>query len=114
MVPKGNPDQFNFRGTLIWKAYDVNDLIAGDTEKAGYEIVHGGYMPFEVLEDINRLAPVNIMRALEKEKIIGQFHPYFYSTTGNATSSKVCHKMGEEIAEEMIKNQVSAAILTST
>ena len=68
----------------------------------------------EVLEDPNRLVPADIMRELVGEGKIEKLHPTFFSTSGNATVTRRCAEMGEEIGAELRKRNIDAVILTST
>ena len=77
-------------------------------------MVHVGYDSHLVGEDPHRLVPLDIMRELEKEGIIGKSPDAFYSTVGVATSSANSIKMGTAIAEKLKKEGVSGVILTST
>jgi glycine reductase complex component B subunit gamma len=111
---KGNPDHFNARGDNSWAEYEIESFFPEDGSSVDYEITHTGYHPVHVMEDTNRLVPVDVMRELEKNGIIGKLHPTFYSTSGNAASKACCMTIGEEIANELKKKGVSGAILTST
>ena len=55
----------------------VNDLTAET-----YETAHGGYDPTYANIDADRVLPVDVMRDLEKEGVIGELHRYYYSTVG--------------------------------
>ncbi|MCC7484928.1 MAG: glycine/betaine/sarcosine/D-proline family reductase selenoprotein B [Burkholderiales bacterium] len=112
LVPKGNPDRVENRHATRWGAYGV-DLV-DPAGREGYEVVHGGYDPVFVHEDPNRLLPVDVMRELEKEGVIGRLHPRFYSTSGLASVVKNSEQMGREMAERLRAEGVSGAILTST
>jgi glycine reductase len=79
-----------------------------------YEVSHTGYDSVFVRQDPNRLVPVDIMRDLESEGVIGQLHEVFYSTTGVANIVATMRKLGEEIAGELKEGGVSGVILTST
>jgi glycine reductase len=55
------------------------------------------------------------MRDLVKEGKVGKLHPTFFSTSGNATVSRRCAEMGEEMEAEIRKRGgIDAVILTST
>jgi glycine reductase complex component B subunit gamma len=114
LVPKGNPHRFSGRGNQALAMYEVDQYFPKKGKDSEHEIAHTGYFPNEVLEDFNRLVPVEILRDLEEEGVIRKLHPIFYSTSGNGTSSKRCREMGEEIGMELKKRGVDAAILTST
>jgi glycine reductase len=113
LVPKGNPDRFRSRGNTLFSAYKTEDLLPGNQLSDQWEIAHTGYSNKEILADPNRLVPVDILKELEKQKIIGRLHSYFYSTSGNATLSEDCRRMGERIAEQLKRSGVGGAILTS-
>jgi len=113
LTPKGNPDSFSSRNNTVWAGYEIESLFKEGHSSADYEVVHLGYNPSHVLENANRLVPVDAMRDLEKQGVIKKLHRVFYSTSGNATSYEHCNKIGEGILEELRKNQVDGAILTS-
>lgn len=114
LVPKGNPDGLSGRGNLRWTTYEIDEFLPEDFSKVDYEIVHTGYFPVDVLANPNRLVPVDAARRVVKEGKVGKLHPTFFSTSGNATVSRRCAEMGEEIGAEMKKRGIDAAILTST
>jgi glycine reductase len=112
LVPKGNPDRIENRHATRFGAYSI-DLV--DREKRErYEVVHGGYDEVFVNEDPNRLLPVDVMRDLEREGIIGELHEKFYSTSGLASVVANSEKMGQAIAQRLKAEGVSGVILTST
>ena len=111
IVPFGNPDHMYAATAKFWKKYPVE----GDELKAGvWESVHAGYDPVYANQDPNRVAPYRMMKQLEKEGVIGELYPYLLTTTGNSTSVADATKFGQEMAEELRKAGVQAAILTST
>lgn len=115
LVPKGNPDGLSGRGNLRWTKYEIESFLPQKFNSSNYEIAHTGYFPVQVLEDPNRLVPVDVMRDLIKEGKIGKLHPTFFSTSGNATVSRRCAEMGEEMGVEIKKRGgIDAVILTST
>jgi len=114
LVPSGNPDKIRGRSNEIWKRYEIERIFPYPDVQGHVEIAHTGYATVHVKENPNRLVPVDVMRDLEKEGLLGKLHPYFYSTSGNATTQDSCKKMGEEIADRLKKNAVDGAILTST
>jgi len=114
LVPKGNPDGLSGRGNLRWTTYEIDDFLPEDFEPSDYEIAHTGYFPDEVLGNPSRLVPVDVMRDLVREGKIGKLHPTFFCTSGNATVSRRCAEMGDEIGAELKKRDVDAVIFTST
>jgi glycine reductase len=73
-----------------------------------------GYDNTTVNQDPNRLVPLDVARQLEREGIIGKIHDKFCTTAGVATPLDKCRAIGRGIAERLLEEGVSAAILTST
>jgi glycine reductase len=114
LVPRGNPDGLSSRGNLRWTTYEIDDFLPEDFNSHDYEIAHTGYFPDEVLENPNRLVPVDVIRDLVKESKIGKLHPTFFCTSGNVTAAQRCKEMGQQIGAELRKRKVDGVILTST
>jgi betaine reductase len=112
LVPRGNPDKIQNSAATRWGSYSIegrNDLKGED-----YEIAHGGYDPQFVREDPDRLVPLDVMRELENDGVIGKLHDEFLSTSGLANPLSNTRRMGREMAERIIMLGVDAVILTST
>lgn len=112
VVPKGNPDRIEAANATKFGKYSLENI--DDLEEDVFITVHGGYDPVYVLEDPDRVLPVDAMRLIEKEGKIGKLFNYFYSTVGNTTAVTSAQKFGREIGEDLLKNGVRGAILTST
>jgi glycine reductase len=112
LVPKGNPDRIEDRAATRFGAYSLKGSNILDPHD--YEVSHVGYTPVFVLQDPHRLVPVDVMRDLEKEGIIGKLHEKFYSTAGAVNIVENVKKMGQAIAKELKNEGVSGVILTST
>jgi len=112
IVPKGNPDRIESSSASRYGEYDitgVNDLTAET-----YETAHGGYDPVYANQDADRVLPVDIMRAFEKEGKIGKLYNKFYTTVGNGTSTKSSKHFAKEFAKKLKDDNVQVVILTST
>lgn len=112
LVPKGNPDKIEIRTATRFGRYNINGIDVLNPE--AFEVNHEGYDSVFVREDPHRLVPVDVMRDLEKEGVIGKLHGSFYSTTGVANIVDTVRRMGEKMAEELVVDGVSGVILTST
>ena len=112
IVPKGNPDHIEASSASHYGEYDIEGWDRLTPE--GWETAHGGYDPVYANEDPNRVLPVNVLRAMEKEGKIGKLHRYFYTTVGNGTAVASARKFAEEYAQKMLKAGVQACIMTST
>lgn len=112
IVPKGNPDRIEASSASKYGKYDIEGVM--DLTEATYETAHGGYDPVYANEDSDRVLPVDVLRDLEKEGVIGELHRYFYTTTGNGTSVNNSRAFADEFAQELLADGVDAVILTST
>lgn len=112
LVPKGNPDNIQMRTATRFGKYPFKDMDSLRPED--YEVSHVGYDSVFVRQDPHRLVPVDVMRDLEKEGVIGKLHEEFYSTTGVANIVETMGKLGRAMAETLKAEGVSGVILTST
>jgi len=112
LVPKGNPDKLESARATRYLKYSISE--AASLEENTFESVDRGWDTTYVNEDPNRLLPLDVMRELERKRIIGRTHDFFYTTTGVATTVDMAKRIGEGIAAELKRQEVSAAILTAT
>lgn len=112
IVPKGNPDRIESSSASKYGKYDIAGV--NDLTSETYETAHGGYDPTYANTDADRVLPVDVLRDLEKEGVIGELHRYFYTTTGNGTSVANAKKFASTFAQELVKDGVQAVVLTST
>ncbi len=112
LVPKGNPDKIQGSAATRWGSYSIAGC--DDLKGEDYEISHGGYDPQFVRQDPDRLVPIDVMRELEKEGIIGELYEEFLSTSGLSNPLSNTRRMGREMAEKVKRLGIDAVILTST
>jgi len=112
LVPKGNPDNIERLTATRYGKYKLAGVDHLNPED--YEVFHVGYDNTPVLQDPNRLVPLDVMRDLEKEGVIGEVGENFYSTSGVATTLISSKKMGKAVAERLKEEGVDGVILTST
>lgn len=111
IVPKGNPDHIESANASRFGMYDITGI--DDLTSDAFMTVHGGYDPVYATEDPDRVLPLDALREIEREGGIGELNNYFYSTVGNTTAVSSAKKFATEIAGDMIRNGIRAAILTS-
>jgi glycine reductase len=111
-VPQGNPDRLPSVRAQGWFRYDLDG--EETLTSARYESVHGGFDVTLANEDPNRLVPLDVARALEREGRIGRLHEVFYTTTGNGTPVVTATRFGREIAGELREAGVGAVLLSGT
>lgn len=112
VVPQGNPDRIESSSATKYGIYDItgmNSLSAND-----FMTVHGGYDRAFVTKNPNLVVPLDVMRDLEKEGVIGELANYFVTTTGTGTSVGNAKGFGEDFSKKLVSDGVGAVILTST
>ena len=112
IVPKGNPDHIESSSASRYGEYCIAGISALSAD--AYETAHGGYDPVYANDDPNRVLPVDVLRAFEREGVIGKLHDYFYTTVGNGTSVASSKKFAAEYAQKLLQAGVNAVIMTST
>lgn len=112
LVPVGNPDKLKQAFADNYGKYSIEG--ADSLDKGVYESIHGGYDTTDASNDPHRLVPLDQMRELEKEGVIKQVFPYFYTLCGVGTNVENSKEMGRRIAEDLKASGVTAAVLTST
>lgn len=111
-VPKGNPDHIESSNASKYGTYSIEGVDSLTSENS--ETAHGGYDPVYANENGNRVVPLDVLRDMEKEGIIGKLHNFYYSTVGNGTAVASAKKFGEEIGKTLVAAGVDAVVLTST
>ncbi|SFE47580.1 glycine reductase [Peptostreptococcus sp. D1] len=112
IVPKGNPDRIESSNATKYGEYDITGV--NDLTEEGWETAHGGYDPSYANTDSDRVLPVDVLRDLEKEGVIGKLHNKFYTTVGNGTAVASSKAFAAEYAQKLIADGVDAVIMTST
>ena len=112
LVPKGNPDRLPAAGAGHWAAYDIGDM--PHLTPGEWEIVHGGYDNTAALLDPNRVVPLDAMRALHREGVIGGLLDELLVTVGNLASLSAMKKIGAEMAATLKQRGVGAVVLPAT
>ncbi len=112
IVPKHNPDRIESSSASKYGKYDIEGVY--DLTEETYETAHGGHDPVYANLDADRVLPVDVLRDLEKEGVIGKLHRYFYSTVGNGTSVASSKAFAHKFTQELLADGVDAVILTST
>ncbi len=112
VVPKGNPDGIESRRASRWGRVSLAGL--QDFTGAQFECVHGGFDNRYVTQDPDRVAPLDVLRELEREGAIGKVHEVFYTTVGAGAPVERAQQFGREIAAELLAAKVDGVILTGT
>ncbi|MGF7084515.1 glycine/betaine/sarcosine/D-proline reductase family selenoprotein B [Lachnospiraceae bacterium PF1-4] len=109
LIPEANPDHLKPNGSTTWGHYDWDELLADK-----HFVIHSGYDGTWVLENPNRLFPVDVLREYEAAGEIGVLEPEVYVACGNCASVSGSKAKGEQIAQALLEKEIDAVILTST
>jgi glycine reductase complex component B subunit gamma len=112
IVPKHNPDRIESSSASKYGRYSLEGVT--DLTAETHETAHGGYDPTYANKDADRVLPVDVMRDLVDEGVIGSLHEYWYATVGNGTAVASAKAFAAEIAQDLLSHGVDAVILTST
>lgn len=112
IVPHANPDRIESSSATRYGIYDITGMDSMSADD--FTSVHGGYDRAYVVKNPNLVVPLDVMRDLEKEGVIGELANYFVSTTGTGTSVGNSKAFGESFSKKLIEDGVGAVILTST
>jgi glycine reductase complex component B subunit gamma len=112
LVPKGNPDRLPSAAATHWALYAIagmERLVPGE-----WDGIHGGYDNTAALQDPNRVVPLDAMRALEREGMIGKLLEELCVTVGNGGNLNAMKRIGSEVAQILLKRGVGAVVLPAT
>lgn len=114
LTPKDNPDKIEMSMATRFGCYSIEGLASMPSDR--FTVAHGGYDNTTAQKDPNRLVPLDVLRELEKEKVVGRVAPVFYTTAGNATSVENATRFGKEIAADIKRRfgENSCVVFTST
>jgi len=111
-VPPGNPDRLEWVRASKWLSYPLppdRGLMPGEVE-----VAHGGYDVTNALADPNRLLPVDALRQLEREGLIGGLLSRYYVTCGNHGILESMARYAREIAVDLRAQHVDGVLLVAT
>lgn len=83
-------------------------------ESGRWEAIHGGYNVSFINQNPHYGLPLDVLRELETERIIGKLYPEYYVVPGNQGSPSVMRRIGEEIAADMRKEGADGVLLVAT
>lgn len=112
VVPKGNPDHLKRCSETKWAKYEIASLRALTPE--AYECVHGGFFNAMACENPNMVLPLDAVRELQAEGVVGSVADFYCATTGNDQRLVDCRRNGQEIAAALRSAGVEGALLVAT
>jgi betaine reductase len=112
LVPEGNPDNIEPGRPTRFTTIPITGVDSLQADK--YDAVHSGYDTAIANRDPNRLVPLDTMRELEREGVIGKLHEFVHSTGGAHAAVENATVIGKDIAQRLKAAGVTGVILTST
>jgi glycine reductase complex component B subunit gamma len=112
LVPEGNPDNIEPGRPTRFTTIPIAGVNSLAPDK--YDAVHSGYDTAIANRDPNRLVPLDTMRELEREGVIGKVHEFVHSTGGAHAAVENATTIGKDIAQRLKAAGVTGVILTST
>jgi glycine reductase len=112
LVTEGNPDRIEPGRPTRFTTIPIAGVNSLDADK--YDAVHSGYDTAIANRDPNRLVPLDTMRDLEREGVIGKLHEFVHSTGGAHAAVDNATNIGQGIAARLKAAGVTGVILTST
>ena len=112
LVLEGNPDNIEPGRPTRFTTIPISGVDSLDADK--YDAVHSGYDTAIANRDPNRLVPLDTMRDLEREGVIGKLHEFVHSTGGAHAAVDNATNIGQGIAARLKAAGVTGVILTST
>jgi glycine reductase complex component B subunit gamma len=112
LVPEGNPDRIEPGRPTRFTTIPIAGVNSLEADK--YDAVHSGYDTAFANRDPNRLVPVDTLRDLERDRVIGKLHEFVHSTGGAHAAVENATRIGQDIAQRLQAAGVTGVILTST
>jgi glycine reductase complex component B subunit gamma len=112
LVPEGNPERMEPGRPTRFVTLPIEGVDCLDA--SAYDVVHSGYDTAFANQDPHRLVPLDVIRQLEREGVIGRLHESIYATGGAHAAVENATRIGESIAGRLKSAGVDGVILTST
>jgi glycine reductase len=112
LVVEGNPDKIEPGRPTRFTTIPIRNVNTLTADK--FDAVHSGYDTASANQDPNRLVPLDTMRELAHEGVIGGVHEFIHSTGGAHAAVENATQIGRQIADQLKAAGVTGVILTST
>jgi betaine reductase len=112
LVTEGNPERMEPGRPTRFTTIPVEGIDRLDPKE--FDVVHSGYDTAFANQDPHRRVPLDIMRELEQQGIIGKLHESIHATGGAHAAVENATRIGQSIAERLKSAGVTGVILTST
>jgi glycine reductase complex component B subunit gamma len=111
VVPRGNPDRLESAYASKWLKYPIGEL--DNLKPSDWQSIHGGFDTINVNQAPDRMAPLDALRQLERERVFLDLADDLYTTTGNTAAIPTVRRFAQEMLKDLRANDVQGVILTS-
>jgi glycine reductase len=112
LVRKGNPDKQVSSNATRYYRHTVAELRS--LSGKDWEAYHSGYFNHIVNTNPNYILPLNFLRNLENEGVIGSVFEWIYALPGVSTPVATSKRLGTSIAEDLKAGGVDGCLLVAT
>lgn len=112
LVTEGNPERMEPGRPTRFTTIPIDGVDRLDPKQ--FDVVHSGYDTALANQDPHRVVPLDVMRELEQEGVIGKLHGSIHATGGAHAAVENATRIGQGIAERLKAAGVTGVILTST
>ncbi len=112
LVRKGNPDKQVASNATRYYRHSVAEL--SSLSSKDWEAYHSGYFNHIVNANPNYILPLNFLRDLEAQGVVGGVFAWMYALPGVSTPVATARALGQSIAADLLAGAVRGCLLVAT
>ncbi len=112
LIPRGNPERQTAGNPEQYYTYSIEGMT--ELDGSDWEAFHGGYFNGTASDNPNYILPLQQLRTLEDQGVVGGIYPSLFTMPGVGTSVPKARRLGARMADEMLEHDVDGALLVAT
>ena len=112
LIPRGNPERQTAGNPEQYYTYSIEGMT--ELDGSDWEAFHGGYFNGTASDNPNYILPLQQLRTLEDRGVVGSIYETLFTMPGVGTSVPKARRLGSQIAEELVEQDVDGALLVAT
>lgn len=112
LIPRGNPERQTAGNPEQYYTYSIEGMTALDGND--WEAFHGGYFNGTASDNPNYILPLAQLRTLQDQGVVGSIYETLFTMPGVGTPVPKARRMGAQIADELVAQEVDGALLVAT
>ena len=112
LIPRGNPERQTAGNPERYYTYSIEGMT--ELDGSDWEAFHGGYFNGTASDNPNYILPLQQLRSLEDQGVVGGIYSDLFTMPGVGTSVPKARRLGSQMAEEMLEHDVDGALLVAT